>query len=698
MSKVRSLLGRLEDVISSPREHRGLVLVAVLPTGYGKTSLPRVSGKIKGFFEKGGRLIHLLPLRSIVSDAAREASKALSPDIVAYQAGVMVGGAYKSPYMAAQYMIATIDSYLLNYYGIPVYEMLRVHWHSDAAYALSRTFDVMMLDEFHLMASGEGWEAERDEVSLLAKQLASLIPPAASQLLKGPLVLTTATMPPSVLSAFLGALRDYLLTNYNSLIGGLRVEVVGYGNDSHPYFRELRESLQKLKVDLEGFNVSVDEEFNRDRCGQVRTRIIEVKYDEEGPLASDVINLLHDAKKMGARRVFIAFNSWRRAYKFFERIKHGCDNLFGKTLLLTGKMSGIDRRNVIDMIGKQSGLCLVATQVVEAGVDFDFDALITEVAPAPQLIQRAGRVARHVKPSDRHIVTVIVPENNVSEAVKGVYDEEATKKTIEKLQEFVGRDSCHGFHWRCPSGGGDAYELILSADEALANRINDYLNGVKRIEFLVEPLLYRAMTPGKALRLLDERLRGSFVRNSAMIPLVPWDLLKNTMGKEEKLKKALNNVKERGWEKLELSSNSEDQLLEKLKPMEITVAVDTDTFLRLRDHLSLCDNNVVLVGYKCHKNRCSLLLACGEGVGIEKLSRRPLTSLRAAFNKLLGIGEESGVWRLIGFLVKEGLYEAGKGLRPPEAPTKAEEERVKEEAREIQEHARKMRRSRRRRR
>jgi len=78
-----------------------------------------------------------------------------------------------------------------------------------------------------------------------------------------------------------------------------------------------------------------------------------------------------------------------------------------RTSLFHSRFAMCDRQkieeNILNWFGKDSteddrkAQVLIATQVVEQSLDLDFDVLITDIAPIDLVIQRAGRLRRHVR-------------------------------------------------------------------------------------------------------------------------------------------------------------------------------------------------------------------------------------------------------------------------------------------------------------
>lgn len=71
-------------------------------------------------------------------------------------------------------------------------------------------------------------------------------------------------------------------------------------------------------------------------------------------------------------------------------------------IVLHSRMTAGHRRDAADRLlheigkhGNGTGTVLVGTQAVEASLDIDLDAMSTDLAPSPSIIQRAGRVWRH---------------------------------------------------------------------------------------------------------------------------------------------------------------------------------------------------------------------------------------------------------------------------------------------------------------
>jgi len=81
-----------------------------------------------------------------------------------------------------------------------------------------------------------------------------------------------------------------------------------------------------------------------------------------------------------------------------------------KISLFHSRYAMVDRqeieKEVLNVFGKNScaperlGRVLIATQVVEQSLDLDFDVMISDLAPMDLLIQRAGRLQRHIRGKD----------------------------------------------------------------------------------------------------------------------------------------------------------------------------------------------------------------------------------------------------------------------------------------------------------
>ncbi|MGQ9702946.1 MAG: CRISPR-associated helicase Cas3', partial [bacterium] len=268
------------------------------------------------------------------------------------------------------------------------------------------------------------------------------------------------------------------------------------------------------------------------------------------PLYSDSnVNIPDDIlEKIKRHKTLIVVNQVKRAQEIYEDIKSRLELNDNQIVLLHSRFTRADReiheKKAISLIPhKKDGRIVVpedvgiviSTQVLEAGIDFSAELLLTELAPADSLIQRAGRCARYEGESGEMVIFPIEEEN------KGhlPYEKEHLSKTLRWLKQ--NKD----FNIR------NFEQVCRFVDETLDYQANDYEARDTLID-LYECVLYADDKPqniqlrdGKPITLVvvdislgeghkkENRIRDAIQKtnirdNSINVDIgVGWKLLKN---------------------------------------------------------------------------------------------------------------------------------------------------------------------------
>jgi CRISPR-associated endonuclease/helicase Cas3 len=440
-------------------------MIARLPTGYGKSSLsPLLAAVINNYgYEYGiGRVIHVLPLRSIVQDLyqttkclyGKYGSKlGIKEGDAAYQASVMIDEGRKDELFLSPLIYTTLDSYVLNFTKVTPY---RTRYASFEAARASIYTALTIFDEAHLFA-------EVNE----SRAYASLVTIARSLLrARLPVIVMTATIPDSLVNKLITDTspgKCVILTMDNSR-----------NNITEDDFRGCR-------------NIAFP-----DKDWGSTTKSTHEVLTVEGDGVDEVVERVNQYFKDGLS-VLVVRNTVKLATKTYRKLR---DRIKGRVLLLHGRLTHGDRNKVIQEItketkertgggkaGRESGEgqephVLIATQVIEAGVNVSYDALITDAAPLAQLIQRVGRVCRFNECSGDGKTRINVLYSNdeeyINEAVKRVYNPSLVERTITLLGHTEKLD------WRVPrSNDPNSYFNLL-------NMIyQDYYNNLK-VDYNIE--------------------------------------------------------------------------------------------------------------------------------------------------------------------------------------------------------------------
>ena len=406
----------LEKFYENLRKNRASAIVA--PTSYGKTLYSPILLKRSREDNLSYGLIHVTPFRALVREIYLEKfAKYCDKISLGYQSmDILKEGEDKSPFFLRDLVATTLDSYVWNAFGIPIAEfdkMVReVSLGHGYVAGMSIFTSTIVFDEAHVFI---GSSTERAVFTMVQASIAYL------SHMNVPFAIETATIPSTKLSTLIKIIGEKSLP----LVYVCRSSDCGHSSQALNYKALLGNS----------FHPVADKEWYDSKIFKWRTYLI--KENEVGDKATEICR---------SKPLLIIRNTVPVAVKSYTELKESCP----QAILIHGWMGARDREKKIEaiknMLEAQRPGVIVATQVIEAGVEAEALALVTDIAPIDNLAQRAGRLCRknteHICREDG--VDVYIIEDG---EYRGVYNERMVEKTLEKLAKYLSASN-DSIDWR----------------------------------------------------------------------------------------------------------------------------------------------------------------------------------------------------------------------------------------------------------
>lgn len=314
------------------------------PTGSGKTEAvlaPFLSQFLEKRFYIAPRLIYVLPMRVLVNNVAKRIqnyAQQVSPFI---SVKIQHGDIPDAPFFLGDIIITTLDQFL---YGF-ARASHQVGHHIDIP-AGSIASSLVVFDEAHMYRDEFTFSIMRALMEILYKS-------------NVPFVLMSATIPESLEKSLFGTIP---LSDSQKIIGDIKTG------------GEIRIILSETSL-FDNGNVNIDDKL-LDKIRNKKTLIVSNQVKR----AQKIYSYIKDALNLDDSYIVLLHSRFTRKDRETHEKK-------GISLLP-------HKENNKLIIPENAGV-VVSTQVLEAGIDFSCELLLTESAPSDSLVQRAGRCARY---------------------------------------------------------------------------------------------------------------------------------------------------------------------------------------------------------------------------------------------------------------------------------------------------------------
>ncbi|MEA2005465.1 MAG: CRISPR-associated helicase Cas3', partial [Acidobacteriota bacterium] len=175
---------------------------------------------------------------------------------------------------------------------------------------------------------------------------------------------------------------------------------------------------------------------------ELREKDLLKKERIDGGIIKEIRSHIEDKK-----RVAIVCNTVQTAQEVYKQVTSDLTDLLNneEILCIHSRFIAKDRRKKEKRLEKDKSKkreeqtwprLLVSTQVIECGMDIDYDVLYTEGAPLEALIQRAGRINRERGETPGNIY--VYQQDNASEKF---YPPEVTQKALDVLKKEIDQNT-----------------------------------------------------------------------------------------------------------------------------------------------------------------------------------------------------------------------------------------------------------------
>jgi len=396
-------------------------LLIKAPTGSGKTEgilASFLTQFLENKFYIAPRLIYVLPMRVLVNSTAQRIKKYVEKISPLISVKIQHGDVPDAPFFIADVVITTLDQFV---YGFARASQQVGHHIDIPAGAIASS--LVVFDEAHMYRDEFTFSIMRAIMEIFYES-------------KIPFVVMTATMPESLEKSLFENIdiKDKKIVGDDVVKSNLQIEI----------------------------------------CDEPLYANNEVNIDDE---------LLGKIKK---KKTLIVFNQVKRAQKVYEEIKNRLGLNESQIVLLHSRFTKKDRERhentALSLIPhKENGELkipkgvgiVVSTQVLEAGIDFSAELLLTEIAPADCIVQRAGRCARYEGEEGEMIIFPVDDEKGYKPYEKKHLErtinciKENPKFNIKKFEEvcsFVNILDYQANDFEARDTLVDLYECVLYAD------------------------------------------------------------------------------------------------------------------------------------------------------------------------------------------------------------------------------------------